>query len=194
MAIIFDGPNKLLILSAGTTELNVPAAYSAWKDRVLAGNAQYPPAFASVGGDPIDAGQGTAVPFYDFLVNGWRVRPQEADHTLSVTGGILLVYGGGDPFVNTLGNYVVRINYQQPVQAITVSTGGGTAPTAEQNAAAVWAHATGAAVAVRLAEVWGRLGLDASKPVTQGNTQISFGDIVLQLALDESGNGTVNRL
>jgi hypothetical protein len=33
---------------------------------------------------------------------------------------------------------MVRINYQQPVQALTVSTGGGSAPTASQVADAVW--------------------------------------------------------
>lgn len=73
---------------------------------------------------------GTSVPVYTFLVNSWKVTPDEANHTLSVTGGILLVSGGGDPFNNTAGAYVVRINYQQPVQAITVATGGVTPPTA----------------------------------------------------------------
>lgn len=141
MAITFDAANKLLILSTGTTTLDVIDAYSRWKDWVVAGNAQHPAAFSSVGGDTIDAGAGTSVPLYAFLINGWRVRPQEANHTLAVTNGVLLVDGGGDPFVNTVGNYVVRINYQQPAQAITVATGGGSAPTAEQVATAVWGHA-----------------------------------------------------
>lgn len=34
--------------------------------------------------------------------------------------------GGGDPFNNTTGAYTVRINYQQPVQAISFSSDGGT--------------------------------------------------------------------
>lgn len=141
MAITFDAANKLLILSSGTTTFDVADAYSRWKDWIVAGNAQYDAAFASVGGDTIDAGAGTSIPLYAFLTNGWRVRPQEANHTLAVTNGVLLVDGGGDPFVNTTGSYVVRINYQQPVQAITVATGGGSAPTAEQVANAVWDHA-----------------------------------------------------
>lgn len=126
MAITFDGANKLMMLSSGTAELNVSDIYSRWKDWVLlSDNSKYLPAFGPVGGDPIDAGTGTAIPFYDFLLNGWRVRPQEANHTLNVTGAVLLVDGGGDPFVNTLGAYTVRINYQQPVQAITVTSGAG---------------------------------------------------------------------
>lgn len=180
MAITFDGANKLLILSSGTTELDVPDAYSRWKDWVATSdNSKYPQAFAPVGGDPIDAVAGTSIPFYDFLTNGWRVRPQEANHTLTVTGGVLLVDGGGDPFVNTTGSYVVRINYQQPVQAITVATGGGGGGlTSEQ--------------ATRLLEVWQRLGLDAANPVAQSASQIAFASIVMALS-EAAGTVTVAR-
>jgi len=59
-------------------------------------------------------------------------------------------------------------------------------------AAAVWQHATGAAVAIRLAEAWGRLGLDPSKPLVTGETSITFGDIVMALA-ESSGNVTLTR-
>jgi len=50
-----------------------------------------------------------------FLENGWRIKPQKANHTLNVIDGIILVNNGGDPFKNTIGSYIVRINYQQPV-------------------------------------------------------------------------------
>lgn len=90
-----------------------------------------------VGGNVIDAGAGTSIPPYIYLLNGWRVKPQEAHHTLNVTGGVLLVNGGGDPFVNTTGSFIVRINYSQPVQAITVATGGGGGSTPAENAEAV---------------------------------------------------------
>lgn len=139
MAITFDGPAKLAVLSAGTTQLNVADLYSRWKDWVALGNAQYLEMFRPVGGDPIDLAAGTSIPLYAFLANGWRVRPQEADHTLAVSGGVLLVDGGGDPFVDTLGSFVVRVNYQQPVQAITVATGGGGGASAADIAAAVLA-------------------------------------------------------
>lgn len=126
MAISFDGATKRITLSAGTTSLGVRDLWSRWVDWLLTGdNSKYPLAFSTVGGDTIDPTAGTSVPIYAFLQNGWRIKPQEANHTLNVSDGILLVAGGGDPFVNTDGSYVVRINYQQPVQAITVSTGGG---------------------------------------------------------------------
>ncbi|MCC6824006.1 MAG: hypothetical protein IT579_25100 [Verrucomicrobia subdivision 3 bacterium] len=142
MAISFDGAAKTITLSSGTTTLGVRDLWSRWVDWWLTGdNSKHPLAMANVGGDDIDAAAGTKIPIYVFLQNGWKVKPQEANHTLKVSDGILLVDGGGDPFMNTAGSYVVRINYQQPVQAISFSTGGGSAPTAEEVADAVLAAA-----------------------------------------------------
>lgn len=133
MAISFDGPNRIITLSTGTTSLSVRGLYSRWKEWLLIGdNSKYFPPFVTVGGDDIDPGAGTAIPFYAFLINGWRIRPYEGNHTLNVSDGVLLVEGGGDPFLNTISAYTVRINYQQPVQAITVSTGGGSGLTQQQ--------------------------------------------------------------
>jgi hypothetical protein len=137
MAYTFDGSNKLIIITAQVT-MSVRDVYSRWVDWLaLADNAKYLPAFETLGGNDIDPSSGTKVPIYAFLLNGWRIKPQESNHTLSVTDGVLLVQGGGDPFVNTLSSFVVRINYQQPVQAITVSTGGGAPFTAEDVADAI---------------------------------------------------------
>ncbi|MGL4233512.1 MAG: hypothetical protein ACRCWJ_19255 [Casimicrobium sp.] len=136
MAYTFDGVNKRIVISAQTT-MSVRDVYARWADwYATADNSKYLPAFSTLGGDDIDPGAGTTVPIYAFLVNGWRIRPQESNHTLTVNDGILLVQGGGDPFLNTLGSFVVRINYQQPVQAITVSTGGGGGATPAQ----IWQH------------------------------------------------------
>lgn len=142
MGYSYDGPSKVITLTAGTTTVSVRDAWSRWLDWYLTGdNSKYLPALNTVGGNTIDPIAGTYIPIFAFLQNGWKFKPQEADHTLNVGDGILLVDGGGDPFLDTTGDYTVRINYQQPVQAITVSTGGGNAPTAEQVAQAVWATA-----------------------------------------------------
>jgi len=139
MAYAFDGTAKTITLTAQTT-MSVRDVYSRWVDWLATSdNAKYLPAFSTLGGDDIDPSAGTKVPAYAFLINGWRVKPQESNHTLSVTDGILLVSGGGDPFINTSGSFIVRINYQQPVQAISFSTGGGSGPTASEIADAVWA-------------------------------------------------------
>jgi hypothetical protein len=125
VALSFDGPNKLIVLSTGTVSLSVRDLWSRWVDWwVTSDNSKYLRALDTVGGNDIDLGAGTKIPVYAFLQNGWRLRPQEANHTLGVGDGVLLVDGGGDPFVNTTGSFIVRINYQQPVQAISFSTGG----------------------------------------------------------------------
>jgi hypothetical protein len=132
--VTFDGPTKIITVDAGITAIDVVGVYNEWITWALTGqNLQYMSAFGEVGGNDIDVVAGTSIPVYVYLINGWRVRPDEADHTLYVTTGVLLVDGGGDPFVDTLGAFTVRINYQQPVQAITV---GGATP------AELWAHAT----------------------------------------------------
>ena len=121
----FDSVNSLQVLSPGTVSVSVARLYSDWKDWLrLGSNAQHDFAYAPLGGDAI-AGAIT-IPLYAFLLNGWQVRPQEADHTLAVTGGILVA--PADPFVDTLGTFTVRINYQQPVQVLTVSSGSAVLP------------------------------------------------------------------
>lgn len=134
----FHGPDKIIKLSAGTVTLDVRALWSRWVDWFLTDdNSKYLPAFVSIGGDEIDPITGTRIPVFVFLTNGWRIRPQNANHTLNVVSGILLVFGGGDPFVATIGPYVVGVRYSQPVQAISFDTGsGGGGATPEQ----IWSH------------------------------------------------------
>ena len=137
MAFTFDGPTKRINLTLGTTTLDVRDLWSRWCDWFqTSDNSKYLPTLDSLGGDHIDISAGTLVPVYAFLLNSWKIKPQETSHTLNVTNGILLVSGGGDPFVNTTGSYIVRINYQQPVQAISFDTGGGGGATASE----LWNH------------------------------------------------------
>lgn len=132
-----DTTNKIIVLGSGTTELDIVDLYSQFKDWIATGdNAKFPRAFDPIGGDTITGS--TTIPAYLYLKNGYKIRPQDADHTLNVTNGILLVLGGGDPFLDTVSPHTVRINYQQPVQAITVSTSGGSGATA----ADVWSYGT----------------------------------------------------
>lgn len=130
MGYVFDGTNKIINLTSGTTALDVRDLYSRWKDWMLAGGAKYFHAFEVVGGEPIDEANGIYITSYFFLVNGWKVKPQEADHKLKVSNGILLEAGGGDPFIPTDGSYNVLVQYSQPIKSETVriSTGSGLSP------------------------------------------------------------------
>lgn len=139
MAFTFDATNKLIILSTGTTSFDLADLWSDWKDWIYSGNAGAARALDYVGGEPVNPAKGTLVPLFLFLLNGWKIRPYEGDHTLEVTGGTLIGPNGGDPFVSTLGDYTVRIKYEQPVQAFGYSTSGGASVDYDQIAAAVLA-------------------------------------------------------
>jgi hypothetical protein len=135
MAITFDATNKRIILdSPSVTATEIWIAWREWV--VLSDNSKWLPALSQVGGD--DLGGGLFIPLYFFLLNGWRVRPMEASHLLTLSGN-LFVQGGGNPIVNTLGNYNVSVQYTVPVQAQAYNAGGGGGSyTPTQIAEAVW--------------------------------------------------------
>ena len=118
-------------MPSGMVTLDLIDLHSRWKDWVLAGNAECMLAFATVGGEI------TEIPLYLFMLNGWLIVPQSANHTLTVTNGILVGQGGADPFTDPAGAYKIRINRQTPGIAIGYSTNGGSGPTAAEIAAAV---------------------------------------------------------
>ena len=154
MAYTFNGSTKRITLSAGTVTLNLTDLHSRWKDWVLAGNAECLLAFSTVGGEI------TEIPLYLFMLNGWLIVPQSADHTLTVTGGVLVGQGGADPFTDPAGAYKIRINRQVPGIAIGYSTSGGAGPTtadiAAAAAAAVMAALNATTIPVDLLKVKGQ--------------------------------------
>lgn len=186
MAITFDPSVKRIILDSAS--VTAEEIFSRWEDwMLLSDNAKYLPAFRHAGGD--DLGGGLFIPNYLFLANGWRVRPMESSHNLTVTGN-LFVEGGGVPVVSTLGTYQVNVNYTVPVQAQGISTSGSAGPTADQIADAVRAElATELARLLDLAKINGLVpGTDAVVTAT-GRTA---GD-VSQTIIEVDGTVTVSR-
>lgn len=149
-------------------------------------------AFSKAGGALRPNGQPGPVDFTCRTSVGWRLVLANYPHETQFFGNFFPE--GADSIFDydriTALVPVPRLEGSANLLTYSYATGGADAAAVAE---AVWQHATGAALAARLAEVWGRLGLDASKPVTQGNTQISFGAIVLALALDGNGNGTITR-
>ena len=134
MALLFDAGTRRIILDSAS--ISATEIYSRWVDWAAQGdNLKYGMVLRQVGGD--DLGGGLAIPPYYFLQGGWRVRPMEASHQLSLLGN-LFVEGGGSPVVNTLGQFNVLVQYTVPVQAQAFSTAGGVNPTPEQIAQGVW--------------------------------------------------------
>lgn len=151
MAIVFDAAARRIVLdSTGVTSTELWSRWSDWA--ASSDNLKYLPAFRQAGGD--DLGGGLSIPVYMFLLNGWRVRPMESSHALTVTGN-LFVDGGGVPVVNTLGIFQVNVNYTVPMQAQGIATGS-TAPSASVIAAAVLAALQATAIPVDLTKIKGQ--------------------------------------
>ena len=135
MTFDINGSTKLITLdSASVTAAEIWSRWVDWH----ATNQQWPLAFTLVGG--IALGGGLFIPPYFFLLNGWRVRPMNIDHNLTITGN-LFVEGGGVPVVATQDVHQVNVNYTVPVQAQGIATSGSTGPSAADIAAAVLAMA-----------------------------------------------------
>jgi hypothetical protein len=65
VAYTFDGPNKLVVLTSGTTEFDVQDLYSRWVDWVVVSdNSKYLPAMRAVGGDPISDTKNLGATFF----------------------------------------------------------------------------------------------------------------------------------
>ncbi len=147
-AFTFDGPNKLVTVSNGTSSFSAAEVYSRWKDWVqeLPDRGKYLPAFgSSVGGDSL--GGGVQVGAYYFLQNGWLIRPQEADHQLIVSGNLFPIPDSAALFTSTIGDFQVIVGMRTSSLTQQVVSGGGGGLTASAVADAVWDEATSGHVA-----------------------------------------------
>jgi hypothetical protein len=131
MAITFNASTKIIQLDSAS--VSAATIWSRWVDWFCTSdNSKYLPAMEVIGGNQVDGS--IYIPSYFYLLDGWRIRPMESNHNLEITGNII-VQGGGDPIVNTVGTYQVNVRFTVPVAAQLV----GNIPTASQNAAAVLA-------------------------------------------------------
>lgn len=195
--VTFNGITKIIQIDNGVTTISVRALWSAWVNWFLTGdNSKFLPAFQTVGGNDIDISQGTKIPIYSFLQNGWKIKPQESNHTLTINDGILLVNGGGDPFLNTNGAYTVRINYQQPVQAISFSSGGsGSTLTKEEVREEMDTNSVKLIeLQLKIDELYKVGGLDISNPATTTQDEIIVGDIKIDITGDGETTTTFTRV
>lgn len=107
--VTFDGPNKLIteISVAGDNELDLLEIYSEAKFWMTqSDNLKYLQIFSVVGGDPITPTQNLGSTF--FLENGWRIRPAELDHKLTIVGNLFTREAGQSAFVPVLGAFTVN--------------------------------------------------------------------------------------
>lgn len=135
--VTFDGVAKIIDIVPGISTIDVEAdVYSAWKEWILEGdNAKYPQAIRTIGGEPLVGGK--VSPKYFFLLNGWVLRTYVGSGVVYIETN-LFSEGGGNPFVSGGSRVSVIANTNDGAIAVVSGEGGGSAPTPQQTAQAVW--------------------------------------------------------
>lgn len=107
MGYLFDGPNKIINLATDTITVSVRDLWSRYIDWLtIEDNSKYQPAMRFVGGDILPGSKELGLTY--FMLNGWKIRPFEGNHTLNIDGN-LYSEDGSSPYTNVLGNYNVMI-------------------------------------------------------------------------------------
>lgn len=112
----YDTTNKLFALKAsaldGNGELTIDAveAYSTvkqdWKDTDELWKFEFP--LVSIGGQGI--GGGVEISPYISLKSPWKIKPPEADSSITIVGNVI-TEDGSDPFVGTTGTWDTVVKY-----------------------------------------------------------------------------------
>ena len=112
MKVSFNGVTKIISVTTtpvmGVVDIDVKTdIYSDWKEWLLIDdNSKYLQALRAVGGDPLPGSKALGVTY--FLMNGWRIRPYEGNHTMNVNGN-LYTEDGDSPYISTTGSYNVML-------------------------------------------------------------------------------------
>ena len=223
--VTFDGNNYLIIVNNGITSLDVKVdLYSDWKEWVVQGdNSKYYPAFRTVGGDPLSAT--VSLGDYYFLQNqvgsGWRIRPYESNHVLTITGNLVAEDPDYAMFVQTVSSYNVQIKLVTSSLTQTVNIAGGSSgsgiteddmnliatkvlesSTAGRPVGSLGYKASQITTAsgltgsqeLMLLEMYRLLGLDPTRPLVVTTTTRTAGDIEQSISGDANTAITVQRI
>ena len=124
-AYTFNGVTKRITLPAQSV-IEVADIYSRWKEWVATSdNSKCPPAFSVVGGDPISADASLAVNVFIRNDLGWRIAPPEANINIVLVGNLYPSTSASPWRAPTVGAYQTSINTDNSVNALVVTTSGG---------------------------------------------------------------------
>ena len=122
--VAFDGNAKQIQVEYGITSIDIAVdVYSAWKRWLaLSDNSKHAQAFSVIGGEPTVGNLKTGTTF--FLLNGWKIKPYEGNHTLTISGN-LYTDDASDPITPTSGTYKVLVRLTTSNLIDTVVSGSG---------------------------------------------------------------------
>jgi hypothetical protein len=176
---------KLFIAKPGVVSFDVQIDfYSDAKEHWLAGGLamgfKFP--IRVIGGDPV--GGGTYAGDIYFLSDGWKIRPDEADHTLIITGGLFLDEGEvGNLIIPTVGDFTV-VTIAERSNLVLAKATGTMAPTQQQIRDAL-------ALATLSAPAVGSIDARLPSALTAGRINANVGALE-QPALDSITNGLLD--
>ena len=145
--VTFDGVNRLIRINYGETDIDFKIdIYSDWKEWVeLRDNSKFLFAITAIGGEAVGGGQFVGSTY--FLENGWKIKPWEGDHSLTIVGN----YYTRDlttPFASTDDPWSIYITTEKSllVQTVEVPTTSSSEVTVDVGAiaAGVWQYALSA--------------------------------------------------
>ena len=185
----FDVTNLLVILDQVAPDANDKVSidvkvdlYSDAKEDWLAepsyAGIEFP--FLTIGGD--DLGGGLTAGDYYFLRTdlGWRIRPYEATHEVTLVGNLYAV-DPDDPLTTpVLGAYTVGVFFERSQLTQTLEINSGSGLSAAQDTV--------------LTELHRRLGLESGTPMVATASSIVAGDITLTMTGDPDTEVTTTRV
>jgi hypothetical protein len=135
--VTFDGPNLLIRVNYGETDINVDIdLYSDWKEWLrVRDNMKYVPAFSTIGGEPIGGSQFIGATY--FLENGWRIKPWEGDHNLAIGGNIFTREEGDTIYAPTVDRWQINASNKVSALVFKVETTSGTSGSVSVDASAI---------------------------------------------------------
>ena len=142
--VTFDGENRLIRINYGETSLDVTNdIYSDWKEWIsLRDNMKYAFAISTNGGESIAQRQFVGATY--FLVNGWRIKPWEGNHSFTINGKLYTREENDDPYVTTDGQWKINVINKVSSLVFTVETSTGTSSSVsidpQDIARAVWQY------------------------------------------------------
>lgn len=117
----YNPGSKLFILNNGVVDFDVVVdlysdAKEDWLSDTLLNKFKFP--LLAIGGQAI--GGGRVISPYIMVRYGWKIRPHEADHTLTVAGN-LITDDESTPYASVLGDYQVIIKSIVSSNSLTAS-------------------------------------------------------------------------
>lgn len=151
--MIFDGDQQFIILEASDGDVidvvDIYDAFVVWQS--IPGNEMFTGAFTTAGGTQLE--QNLYIDTHYRLTGGWRIRPREANHTLTIRGNLFSQLIGGNMFAETLGGYTVPVRLYGGMHSRVVASDA-PAPDTGAIADAVWEHADVVSAAEVSDAVW----------------------------------------